>query len=64
MEDQTMNVSEMSGTQMLNPLYSVATDGTIAYAEQILDGTNGGNKFQTYYNKLTKKAIKLAKAGL
>ena len=33
----------MTGTKMLNPMYSIATDQTIAYAEQIKDESR--NKF-------------------
>lgn len=38
----------MKGTKMLNPMYSIATDGTIAYAEQIKDESR--NKFQKDIN--------------
>lgn len=38
----------MTGTKMLNPMYSIATDGTIAYAEQIKDESR--NKFQKDIN--------------
>lgn len=38
----------MTGTKMLNPMYSIATDGTIAYAEQIKDESR--NKFQKEIN--------------
>ena len=38
----------MTGTKMLNPMYSIATDGTIAYAEQIKDESRG--KFQKEIN--------------
>ena len=38
----------MTGTKMLNPVYSIATDGTIAYAEQIKDESR--NKFQKEIN--------------
>lgn len=51
---------------MLNPLYSIATDGVIAYAEQIKEEASG--KFQTEINadhlKQIKKNRKLAKAAL
>lgn len=38
----------MTGTKMLNPMYSIATDQTIAYAEQIKDESR--NKFQKDIN--------------
>lgn len=38
----------MKGTKMLNPMYSISTDGTIAYAEQIKDESR--NKFQKDIN--------------
>lgn len=38
----------MTGTKMLNPMYSIATDGTIAYAEQVRDESR--NKFQKDIN--------------
>ena len=38
----------MTGTKMLNPMYSIATDGTIAYAEQIKE--EGSGKFQSQIN--------------
>ena len=38
----------MTGTKMLNPMYSIATDGTISYAEQIKDESR--NKFQKEIN--------------
>ena len=38
----------MTGTKMLNPMYSIATDNTIAYAEQIKDESR--NKFQKDIN--------------
>lgn len=38
----------MTGTKMLNPMYSIATDQTIAYAEQIKDESR--NKFQKEIN--------------
>lgn len=38
----------MQGTKMLNPMYSIATDQTIAYAEQIKDESR--NKFQKDIN--------------
>lgn len=38
----------MKGTKMLNPMYSISTDGTIAYAEQIKDESR--NKFQKEIN--------------
>ena len=63
----------MTGTKMLNPMYSIATDGTIAYAEQIKDESR--NKFQKDINDeqaLTnqanardiKKALAWAAAGM
>ena len=38
----------MTGTKMLNPMYSIATDQTIAYAEQIKDESR--NQFQKDIN--------------
>lgn len=45
----------MKGTKMLNPMYSIATDGTIAYAEQIKDESR--NKFQKDINEELQAAI-------
>lgn len=45
----------MKGTKMLNPMYSIATDGTIAYAEQIKDESR--NKFQNDINAELQAAI-------
>ena len=63
----------MTGTKMLNPMYSIATDGTIAYAEQIKD--EGSGKFQSQINaeqaqkntqqdRDIKKALAWAAAGM
>ena len=47
----------MDGTPMLNPLVSVATDTTIAYAEQVMD--EGLGKKQHDLNKLIFAAMVL-----
>ena len=45
----------MTGTKMLNPMYSIATDQTIAYAEQIKDESR--NKFQKDINDEVQQSL-------
>lgn len=50
-------MAERQGTEMLNPLVSVSTDETIAFADQIKDDSQGVNKKQSVINAEVQNAL-------